>query len=171
MTVDTRPIEMVSADDFRKGMRRLAAAVNVISTDLDGELHGLLATAVCSVSATPPTLLVCINQSATACGPIAASKRFCVSVLSQTQHDLAQKFLTVKSDERLNLCKWQRLSTGAPAIEGALVNFDCEVEQVVNAGTHTIFLGRVVAAAFAEADTPLLYFDGNYAGMTPATVQ
>jgi len=168
MSVETRPIQLVNADDFRKGMRKLAAAVNVISTDHDGELHGLLATAVCSVCATPPTLLICINQSATACAPIAASKRFCVSVLSQAQHDLAQKFLTVKSNERLNLCKWQRLSTGAPAIEGALVNFDCEVAQVVDAGTHTIFLGRVVEAAFADADTPLLYFDGGYAGMTPA---
>ena len=167
MTLETQPIEMVSPDDFRQGMRRLAAAVNVISTDMNGELHGLLATAVCSVSAEPPTLLVCVNQNATACAPIARSKRFCVSVLSQKQYALAQSFLTVKSEDRLNLCKWQRLSTGAPAIEGALVNFDCEVAQVVQAGTHTIYLGRVVAAALPKADAPLLYFDGAYAGMAP----
>ncbi|MEB8386492.1 flavin reductase family protein [Rhodobacteraceae bacterium KMM 6894] len=169
MTVDICTAEMVSAADFRKGMRKLAAAVNVISTDLDGELHGLLATAVCSVSDDPPTLLVCVNQRATACTPIATSKRFCVSVLSHGQFDLAQKFLTVQSTERLNLCKWQRLSTGAPAIQGALVNFDCEVAQVVDAGTHTIYMGRVVAATFADTDAPLLYFDGKYAGLAPVT--
>lgn len=171
MAPDTQLIDTVSAEDFRKGMRRLAAAVNVISTDTNGELHGLLATAVCSVSAEPPTLLVCVNQSATACAPIAESKRFCVSVLSQKQYALAQTFLTVKSGERLNLCKWQRLATGAPAIEGALVNFDCEVVQVIHAGTHTIYLGRVVAAALPEADAPLLYFDGNYVGTAPVTLQ
>lgn len=171
MTLETKPIEMVSANSFREGMRRLAAAVNIISTDMDGELHGLLATAVCSVSAEPPTLLVCVNQAAAACAPIAASKRFCVSVLSQKQYALAQTFLTVKSNERLNLCKWQRLSTGAPAIEGSLVNFDCEVAQVVQAGTHTIYLGRVVAAALPEADEPLLYFDGSYAGMARVAQQ
>lgn len=171
MTVDTCPAKTISPDEFRKGMRRLAASVNVISTDLDGELHGLLATAVCSVSDTPPTLLVCINKNATACTPIATSKRFCVSVLSEDQLDLAQKFLTKKSNERISLCKWQRLSTGAPAIESALVNFDCEVAQTIDSGTHTIYFGRIVAATFADEGAPLLYFDGKYAGTAPVTLR
>jgi flavin reductase (DIM6/NTAB) family NADH-FMN oxidoreductase RutF len=175
MTARPHLAEQLTAEDFRRGMRRLAAAVSVISTDLDGEQHGLLATAVCSVSDTPPTLLVCVNRSATACAPIAASGRFCVSVLSEEQHGLARDFLTVKSPERLGLCEWRRLATGAPAIEGALANFDCEVAQVIQAGSHTIYLGRVVAAALPDpavesgpdVAAPLLYFDGSYAGMAP----
>ncbi|MEQ9240162.1 flavin reductase family protein [Roseovarius indicus] len=153
-------------DEFRMGMRRLAAAVNVISTESDGELYGMLATAVCSVSAEPPTLLVCVNKSASACEPIAESKRFCVNVLSEKQQDLANQFLNVESTRRLDLCKWTRLATGAPAIEGSLVSFDCEVDQVIMSGTHAIFIGRVVVASLPEAASPLLYFDGAYSGMS-----
>ena len=169
MLQQTQSVKVANADDFRKGMRRLAAAVNVISTDVDGELHGLLATAVCSVSAEPPTLLICINKDATACAPIAASKRFCVNVLSQKQFTLAQEFLTLKSSERLSLCSWQRLATGAPVIDGALASFDCEVAQVVDAGTHTIYFGKVMAVALSEADAPLLYFGGGYAELAQPT--
>src|SRR5690554_3914430 len=90
-------MEEVNPEKYRKGMRRLAAAVNIISTDMNGKLHGLLATAVCSVSADPPMLLVCVNQDAAACAPIGDSGRFCVSVLGQKQYALTQKFLSVKS--------------------------------------------------------------------------
>lgn len=152
-------------DAFRQGMRRLAAAVNVITTDLDGEVYGMVATAVCSVSADPPTLLACVNRSASACGPIAQSKRFCVSVLSEKQRDLARAFLDVESTKRLDLCRWHPLATGAPAIEGALVSFDCEVDQVIESGTHAIYIGRVVASTAPGADAPLLYFDGAYSAM------
>lgn len=153
-------------DDFRSGMRRLAAAVNVITTEHDDALYGMLATAVCSVSAEPPTLLVCVNQTASACEPITKSGRFCVNVLSEKQQDLARDFLNVESTRRLDLCEWDRLATGAPAIAGSLVNFDCEVDQVIMSGTHAIFIGRVVVASLPEADSPLLYFDGAYSGMS-----
>lgn len=153
-------------EDFRMGMRRLAAAVNVITTESEGTRYGMLATAVCSVSAEPPTLLVCVNNSASTCEPIARSGRFCVNVLSEKQQDLARDFLGVDSTKRLDLCDWSRLATGAPAIDGSLVSFDCEVDQVIASGTHSIFIGRVVVASLPEADAPLLYFDGAYKGMT-----
>jgi len=152
-------------DAFRQGMRRLAAAVNVITTDLDGEVYGMVATAVCSVSADPPTLLVCVNRAASACAPIAQSRRFCVSVLSERQRDLASAFLDVESTKRLDLCGWHPLTTGAPAIEGALVSFDCEVDQIIESGTHAIYIGRVVASTAPGADAPLLYFNGSYNAM------
>ena len=48
---------MVSIDLFRDGMARLAGAVNVITTDGPKGFAGITATAVCSVTDQPPTLL------------------------------------------------------------------------------------------------------------------
>lgn len=155
----------VSADSFRFGMRHLAAAVNIVSS-LDGtEPRGLLATAVCSVSAEPPLLLVCINRTASLYGAITQSGRFCVNVLRANQHALARNFLNVDSRSRFDGLRWINLGTGAPAIDGALINFDCHVDQAIEAGTHMIFIGSVIATRCEGESDPLLYFRSGYASI------
>lgn len=158
---------LVSSDDFKLGMRHIAAAVNVISTMENDEPRGMLATAVCSVCAEPPTLLVCINKSASMHAAVVDSGCFCVSVLDERQLGTASKFLSVSGAERFNLCDWDKLQTGAPAINGALVNFDATVVNAVEAGSHTVFFGEVAAMRFADDDgRPLLYHNGCYSGLS-----
>ena len=73
----------IEIDQFKAGMRRLAASVNVITTRTpDGQRSGLTATAVCSVSATPPTLLVCVNRSGNSHAVLTSSGVFAVNVLA-----------------------------------------------------------------------------------------
>ena len=156
----------IAADAFKQGMRHLAAAVTLVSTLRDdGTPAGLLATAVCSVSVTPPTLLACINRTARSHAAIETSGYFCVNVLERSQDDAARSFLAADVAERFKLFRWTSLETGAPAIEGALVAFDCKVIQAIPAETHTILIGRVVASRVAAAGEPLLYYRGGYAGL------
>lgn len=155
----------IASTDYKRGMRRLAAAVNIVSTLHEGRPAGLLATAVCSVSAEPPTLLVCVNRAARTFDAIRDTGRFCVNLLAETQGNLARQFLDRQGPDRFSICTWSTMETGSPAIDGALVNFDCEVTETVQAGTHTVFLGRVVAIAIRPDGAPLLYHDGAYAGL------
>lgn len=157
----------ITSDEFKLGMRHIAAAVNVISTIENDEPRGMLATAVCSVCAEPPTLLVCINKSTSMHAAVVKTGHFCVSVLDERQFDTASKFLSVNGAERFNLCDWDTLVTGAPAIRNALVNFDAKVDNAVEAGSHTVFFGKVVAIRFANEGRPLIYHNGNYAGLSP----
>ena len=60
----------IDAAAFKKGMRHLAASVTLITTKVQDQRGGLTATAVCSVSAEPPQILVCVNKSASAHDPI-----------------------------------------------------------------------------------------------------
>src|SRR5260370_37012362 len=71
----------VDAEQFKLGMRTLAGAVNIITSMHAGHRYGMTATAVCSATADPPTVLVCINKLATTHGAVAKSKMFCVNVL------------------------------------------------------------------------------------------
>lgn len=157
----------VDSMQFRAGMRHLAAGVTMVTTKADGIPYGLVATAVCSVCADPPTLLVCINRSARAHDPIARSGLICVNVVNQEQAALVPRFLAAGPEQRFDLCAWTTLKTGAPVLERALVNFDCEIEQSAAAGTHTVFFGRVVAARVAPDQAPLLYYNGSYASLSP----
>jgi flavin reductase len=153
----------VNATAFKVSMRQLAAGVNIVTTLVDGEPHGLVATAVCSVTLDPPTLHICVNRTSRTHNAIARSGRFCVNVLHKDQGRLVQRFLSEERSTRFSNGTWAPMVTGAPALEGCLVNCDCEIVQSAQAGTHTVFFGRVVANRVNSGDPPLLYFDGNYA--------
>ncbi|MBI3452272.1 MAG: flavin reductase [Rhodospirillales bacterium] len=168
-TKSTAPIPaLVPAEAFKDGMRRLAAGVTIITTQHDGELGGLTATAVCSLSAEPPQLLVCVNRTAAAHNIIDRGERLCVNVLARGHRKLAARFAGqngIFGPERFRAGRWTSLTTGAPALTDALVSFDCTVSEKLHASTHTIFIGRVVDVRMQGNGKPLLYASGEYASI------
>jgi flavin reductase (DIM6/NTAB) family NADH-FMN oxidoreductase RutF len=103
---------------------------------------------MCSVSAEPPQLLVCINHSNLAMRAIDINRCFCVNVLGRQHRDIAQVFagrLTSANGDRFSCADWASLATGSPVLVDALVGFDCVVEQQLTCATHQVFIGRVVA--------------------------
>jgi flavin reductase (DIM6/NTAB) family NADH-FMN oxidoreductase RutF len=158
----------VSAEQFKLAMRSLAATVNVVTSAHSGHRYGMTATAACSVSADPPTVLVCINKSTATHGAIAKSGAFCVNVLRAEDRELSSVFSGAQSGEsRFKARDWTRLATGSPALIDALVSFDCRVVRKVAQGTHTVFFGEVEQLLFGKKGKPLLYAEGQYAKLTP----
>lgn len=150
---------------FRSGMARLGAAVSVVTTDGSAGRHGMVASAVSSVTDNPPTLLVCVNRNARSNAIIAANGVFCVNVLADEQSDFADRFCApLTADEKFSggHARWERLSTAAPALLDALVCFDCRVDQALEVGTHSIFIGAVEAIHLGKNRSPLLYFERRY---------
>ena len=156
---------------FKKGMRYLAGGVTLITTCCEGLRGGLTATAVCSVSAAPPQLLVCVNKTASAHDPIGKSGVFAVNVLSTKHIALALRFSGqdgVDGDARFeDKGNWRTLTTGSPVLGDALVTFDCELVNRVDVGTHTIYIGHIVDVAVSEG-SPLIYADGLF--LTPQAI-
>src|SRR3954469_13582746 len=161
----------VEAEQFKVGMRSLPGAVNIITSAHAGHRYGMTATAVCSVSAEPPTVLVCINKLATTHGAVAKSRVFCVNVLRAEDWDLSTAFSGGQSGEnRFKTKDWTRLATGSPVLIDALVSFDCRVVKSLVHGTHTIFLGQVEQILIGQKGKPLLYSDGQYAKLASLTL-
>src|SRR4029079_9754003 len=134
----------VDAEQFKVGMRTLAGAVNIITSVHGGHRYGMTATAVCSATAEPPTVLACINKLATTHGAVSKSKVFCVNVLRAENWELSTTFSGGQNgDARFKNGNWTRLATGSPVLIDALVSFDCRVVKTLTHGTHTIFLGQV----------------------------
>ena len=157
----------VAAEDFKAGMRQLAAAVNVITVAHNGDRQGLTATSACSVSSEPPQLLICVNRDAGAHELISAAGAFCLNVLARDQEDIARRFAGMDGSEksrRFDLGTWTGLTTGAPVLEGCVANFDCRITNAVDAASHTIFIGRVVAVR-SDGDEPLLFGGGDFTAM------
>ena len=155
---------MIDADLFKRGMRRLAAGVSIVTTCESGEPRGMLATSVCSVSAEPPTLLVCVNRNTASHAAISRAGFFCVNLLSESDDKLADRFsIPAERGRRFLDREWTTLVTGAPALVGALASFDNEVVEAVDVQSHTVFIGRVKAVELWQPDiASLVYLDGQF---------
>ena len=154
---------IVAEHEFKLAMRQVASSVAVITSRTGRARNGLTATAVCSVSAEPPTMLACVNRSASAETLIAESGSFAINFLTEEQHNIARLFSKSKlhPDERFAEGTWLSLVTGAPVLEGAAASFDCKVAECLEEGSHHVYIGRVVAVASTDTDA-LLYRNGLF---------
>lgn len=156
----------ISLEEFRHGMQQLAAGVSVITTEHEGQRGGLTATAVCSLSAEPPRLLVSINRAGFTFGLIAASRKLCVNILNADQAEIATLFASPApngAQDRFAVGEWREEATGAPVLSDTLVSFDCRVASIIDTGSHGIVIADIVHAASSPDRAPLLYARGRFA--------
>ncbi|WP_407307396.1 flavin reductase [Acinetobacter sp.] len=154
---------MIEAIDFRNAMSLLTTAVNVVTTEGASGVHGFTASAVCSVTDTPPTLLVCMNQASRSHVHFIENRILSVNVLGAQHEQISNAFASkLSSEERFKNGSWTTLETGAPVLADALVSFDCEIEQIQEVGTHTIFICRTVAIRQSYPQHSLVYFNRAY---------
>jgi flavin reductase (DIM6/NTAB) family NADH-FMN oxidoreductase RutF len=142
-------------------MRRFATGVAIVTTAHEGRVHGFTANAFASVSADPPTVLICVNRGATAHPLIASSQRFCVNLLALEQRALAERFAGGEPRSRFDGVPYRIGESGSPVLEGTLAHVECLLAEEVTASTHTIFLGNVLDAGYRDGE-PLGYFNRAY---------
>lgn len=160
----------ITDDQYRQGMRQLAAAVSVITASHEGGRNGLTATAVMSVCADPPRLAVAVNRTASALPFLLGSGAFAVNVLRYDQDATAARFSTsnVRGEARFEGDQWGTLTTGSPVIAGAAATFDCRIVSTTEVGTHLLVIGDVEAIQLSPNDRPLLFLDGTWASLIKA---
>lgn len=151
-------------DDFIGGMRLAASGVSIVTTRTPNGWAGVTVSSVCSVSADPPSLLVCINRLSRLAQAVVASGVFCVNLLSDEQQALSELFAgraPAPEGDRFGAASWLPLETGAPALKGALVAFDCALAQEVGWGSHHVLIGDV-RNVVRGGGRPLVYCDRGY---------
>ena len=145
-------------------MRRLAATVTLVTTsDEQGERYGMLATSVTSVTMEPPMLLVCVSRSAHVHPTLMARKSMCINVLLDEQASLVRAFSSsLPHEERFANAAWDNHAAFAlPYLRDAQALFFCEVDQVIEAGTHSVVLARVLESRSMDVVRPMVYVDGR----------
>ena len=150
------------ASDFKGAMRALASAVSIVSTAHDQRSFGMTATAVASLSMTPPSLLICVNQAASLHGPLLASGVFCVNILHAWQSALAQIFGSRQVEDRFAHGAWRHDDRAMPYLADAQANIFCGVDDLHRYGSHSVVIGKVYRVDVRGPVHPLLYQDGRY---------
>ncbi len=157
--------DLVTADEFRAALGRFATGVTVITVETGtGEVHGMTASAFCSVSLRPPLVLVCIDHLAETYLHLRERRQFGVSILKEEHEALSEFFADPDRNPdagyRLGI-KYRPMKSGISVLQDALSNMDCSVVSAHEAGDHTIFVAEVREVIVGEG-APLLYFRGRY---------
>jgi flavin reductase (DIM6/NTAB) family NADH-FMN oxidoreductase RutF len=146
-----------SGASLRAVMASYPTGVTIVATrDVNGAPLGLTVNAFTSVSLEPPMVLICIGHKSASHDRLIASGGFAVSMLSESQGDLARRFARQPSEGRFEGVAWWQAPSGNPILEGATAWIDCAIDRVVEAGDHTIILGR--ARSCGSSETPALLF-------------
>jgi flavin reductase (DIM6/NTAB) family NADH-FMN oxidoreductase RutF len=148
---------------MRAGLRRLAKAVVVITCQHGGARYAMTATAVSELSMEPPSLLICVNRSASLHAPLAAKAGFCVNILHRAHADISALCSgKAKGEARFALGRWLADAGGTPYLADAQASFLCRHEQSLDYGTHSIVIGLVEKVLIHGSVDPLVYMDGTY---------
>lgn len=154
---------IVDKHAFRNGMSRLGSAVSVVTTSSGGQRFGFTASAVCSVSDTPATLLVCINRASSCFRAFKNASHFCVNTLMPGQESISDVFGgRTPSEDRFAQDEWTTGLTGVPVLVNASVSFECALTSSVDEATHRILFGRVIDIRENVEQATLLYCMRRY---------
>jgi flavin reductase (DIM6/NTAB) family NADH-FMN oxidoreductase RutF len=145
---------LTAAELFKAAMGSVCTPVSVVTAFDDARPHGTTVSAFCSLSLTPPMVLVALDEGSALLQVLRRTSRVGLNVLSHSQDAIAGRFAT-KGDDKFDGVAWESRS-GVPHITGSACWFACEVEQFVTGGDHTVVLGRVVETDHADLP-PLTY--------------
>jgi flavin reductase (NADH) len=158
---------------FRHAMANLSAAVNVVTTDGPHGLAGMTVSAACSVTDTPPTLLVCVNRSSSSHDTVFANGWVCLNVLGADQEELARHFTgatRVPTSERFGKGSWDFGTYGVPTLRDALASIVGRIVTEQIHGSHTVAFIEVEAVTAREFSGALVYFQRRFHNLTAASL-
>jgi len=159
----------ISPDVFRDAMSRFPGVVTLVTTRDGDERRGITATAVCSVTADPPSLLVCLNKATGTCAAVAKTGHFNVNLLGREAEGLALRFAGaggVTGDEKFATGDWRADDKGLPYLADALLSMSLDVTEQTEAGSHVVYIGQIRSVRFGQGE-PLLYERSAFRALAP----
>lgn len=144
----------------RRIMGHFATGVTVVTAYQNGDIYGMTANAVASLSLNPPLILVAVDKSAAMHASLTQSRCFAMNILTEEQEHLSRRF-AMRGPKEVNDLTWIKAASGAPILADVLAWVDCRLYEVLPGGDHNIFVGEILAGDSRDG-RPLLYFGGKY---------
>jgi flavin reductase (DIM6/NTAB) family NADH-FMN oxidoreductase RutF len=154
----------IDPEDLRVAMRQWATGVTVVSVNHEGRQHGMTVSSFTSVSLAPPLVLVSLEQVTNTHWLVEQAGHFGVTILDQDDQEISDRFAGRQTEfaDRFSGLETFTMVSNAPLLRVGLAWFDCRVVATYRAGTHTVFIGEVVAVKTGEAGLPLIYYERDY---------
>jgi flavin reductase (DIM6/NTAB) family NADH-FMN oxidoreductase RutF len=161
-----RRVNPVGPDEFRKTLGHFPSGVTIVTVKVGGQIHGMTASAFCSVSLHPPLVAVSIDQSTLMHRHLKKSRAFGISILASDQDFLSDHFGGRPCDD----ISFRFIEVkGHSLVDNALAHLGCALEGQFDTGDHTMYVGRVEYVSHSENEEPLVHYAGKYCGLADPT--
>ena len=159
----------IQRQSFFQIMASFPSGVAIVTTlDAQGTPRGLTTTAVSSVSAHPPTVLVCVDVGSRTLEALRARRRFVVNFMGQGRSQLCLLFAS-KADDKFERVSWRPTATGLPLLEEDVLAWaECCTMHDLEVGDHVVLVARVEAGGvMPELESPLMYYRRSWGVWSP----
>ena len=131
---------------------KIPNALALVGSAHGGERNGMTTSWITQLSMEPVLIGVGVDNSAVTHRLISASGAFTVNLWDAENTRVFVKFSKPANDDgtTLNDRPVSTATTGAPIFDEALAWMDCEVRHTLDLGTHTLFVGEIVAASIND---------------------
>jgi len=149
---------------YREALGSFPTGVAVVTASGAGSHMGITVNSFTSVSLTPPLVLWCMDRKSGRHDVFAKAPAFTVNILG-TEHKGVSSRLARPGEHSLDGIELMTTALGPPALADALAVFECSTEHTMEAGDHTILVGRVIRFCRPGHSAPLVYFGGKYSAL------
>jgi len=148
-------------------MSHFASGVTIMTTAAAGRLHGMTVSAFASQSLDPLLILVSVERSTTMHKLVMESRAFAINILGEHGEATARFFA---DNARLSGPEFREGAyhfglTGSPILQEATAYLEATVDRTIDAGDHTIMVGRVEALQVVRDEAPLIYYRSGYGSL------
>jgi flavin reductase (DIM6/NTAB) family NADH-FMN oxidoreductase RutF len=159
----------LTKDEYRRLIGCFATGVTVITAARGGEVRGMTANAVTSLSLDPLLLLVCVDKRTITHQFLEEAQHFAVNILAEDQEQVSRALASRDSEDARRLIgyRYRPGKTGAPILEDCLAYVECRIAEVLPGGDHSIFIGQVEGGEILRDVAPLIFFRGKYGRLMP----
>lgn len=153
---------MMDSMTFRRLLSRFASGIAIITARDDDRDVGMTVSAFCSVSLSPPLVLVCVDRAASMHSLLLSHPKLGISIMASEHEAHCRRFADKKETRRFEGVPFSRGESAVMLLDDAMAHLECQLVSHCEAGDHTIFIAQVENGAMRDGQ-PLLYFGGRYA--------
>ena len=158
---------MIDQSMFRRLLGRFASGIAII-TARDGDRDvGMTVSAFCSVSLSPPLVLVCVDRKASMHDLLLRHPKLGISIIGAEHESHSRRFADKNETRRFDGMPFTRGESLVMLLDDATAQLECQLVGHHAGGDHTIFIAEVERGAMGNAD-PLLHYGGRYAQLATA---
>jgi flavin reductase (DIM6/NTAB) family NADH-FMN oxidoreductase RutF len=153
-------------EQWIKTLGTMTYGIYALTTAHKEQMNVMISSWISQVSYDPPLIAVAVHPNRYTHKLIEQSGSFAMHVLKKNQKNLVTRFMGSDPDKKLKGIDWQPGKTGCPILKDCAAWFECKLNDRIQPGNHTVFLGKVVEAMTVSDEAVLTTRDyrGQYIG-------
>jgi flavin reductase (DIM6/NTAB) family NADH-FMN oxidoreductase RutF len=152
-------------EQLGKALGRIASGVHIVTINVEGQPHGIMATWVSQASFEPPAITLAFNKERPIIKSIQPGALLTLNVLSKKNMDIFKAFARPSKeehDDRFQGLALKENGKGGPIFAQAASYLNCSVTNSMDAGDHLVVLAELLDGAILESDSePMVHIRNN----------